>query len=337
MPKVTIIKYEEKYLDIYEEFIENSINGTIFHERKFISYHPEDRFNDNSLLIYYSEKLVAVFPAALIKKEDNLILKSHPGTSYGGLVISNNLSYNDINLIFESIELYCQKNLIKFIEFRHSPRFFLKNPIDQLEYVLIHRNYFRDAEELATFYSLDKIKYLTETEYINYYNNKTKSKVKQNIKKAISYNLNFRFLDVDNEINIFYNILENNLKKYNTKPVHSLEEILKLKKLYPHRVKIPIVEIDNKIIGGFVIFNINKKGWHIFYSALDYDNLKYKPIHYCLFKLKKYLSELSYEYLNYGISTEDSGRFINQSLLEFKESFNGMGAIRTYWKKEIKI
>ena len=44
---------------------------------------------------------------------------------------------------------------------------------------------------------------------------------------------------------------------------------------------------------------------------------------------------MSYKYLNYGISTENSGKYINESLLSFKESFNGIGVIRTYWQKEI--
>lgn len=335
MSKINLVKYDDKYFDEYEKFIENSINGTIFHERKFISYHPSDRFNDCSLMIYKGEKLIGIFPAAILEKNNIKILKSHPGTSYGGLVLKDNLPYSHIDEIFDSIELFCRENNIKFIEFRHSPRIFLNNPLDQVEFVLLHRNYIREAEELSTCYNLENIKYLNEKEYLDYYNNNSKTKVKQNIKKAISYNLTFKFISDENEINEFYFILENNLKKYSTKPVHSLDEIKKLFELYPNRIKIPVVEYENKIIGGFLIFNINKNGWHIFYSALDYENLKYKPIHYCLFKLKKHLSELSFKYLNYGISTENSGKYINHSLLSFKESFNGLGVIRTYWQKEL--
>lgn len=335
MQNIKIVKYENKHFDLYESFVENSINGTIFHERKFISYHPEERFDDCSLLFFRGEKLVAVFPAAIIQKENIKILKSHPGTSYGGLIIKENLSYSFTNSLFEKLEEYCIKNNINFIEFRHSPRIFLKNPLDQIEFVLINRGYIREAEELATCYDLSQIKYLTQSQYINYYNNNTNTKARQNIKKAISHKLNFKIINNKNEISTYYNILENNLKKYNTKPVHSLEEIIKLFSLYPERVKIVVAELNGKILGGFLIFNINSIGWHIFYSALDYNYIEYKPIHFCLFMLKKYLSEMSYKYLNYGISTENSGKYINESLLSFKESFNGIGVIRTYWQKEI--
>ena len=70
-------------------------------------------------------------------------------------------------------------------------------------------------------------------------------------------------------------------------------------------------------------------------TALDYNFSKLKPIHFGIYKLKRYLADMSYSYLNYGISTEDSGRYVNESLLSFKESFNGQGIIRTYWKKEL--
>lgn len=327
--------FQKDYNDEYEEFVKTSINGTIFHERRFLSYHPSDRFQDNSLLIYNKNKLIAVFPAALINKNNIRILKSHPGTSYGGLVIKENLSYETINSILDIIENYCFENNINFIEFRHSPKIFLNNPIDQLEFALVRRNYIREAEELSTFYNLQLIKYLKEEDYINYYYNHTNTKARQNIKKAISLGVEFSFIENNNEVDDYYRILENNLKKYNTKPVHSKDEIIKLLELYPDRVKIAVSKVNNTILGGFLIFNINKNGWHIFYSCLDYDKAEFKGIHFCLFSLKKYLADLSYKYLNYGISTEDSGKYVNKSLLSFKESFNGMGIIRTYWQKEI--
>ena len=32
-------------------FVTHSNNGTIFHLRSFLKYHPQDRFNDHSLII----------------------------------------------------------------------------------------------------------------------------------------------------------------------------------------------------------------------------------------------------------------------------------------------
>lgn len=332
---ISIKIYDDSDFNIYENFVNSSINGTIFHLRNFLDYHPKDRFKDNSLLIYQFEKLIAVFPAALLKKNENNILKSHPGSSYGGLVVKENISYDLTNKIFSKIEEYCTNKNINFIEFRHSPKIFLKEKLDQIEFCLVRRNYQREAEELSTFYDLDKIRYMNEEEYYNSYSNSTFSKVKQCIKTANKNNLILDFAKNEIEVKKYYEILENNLKKYDVKPVHNLEEIKKLLLLFPERVKIPIVKYKNEIIAGFLIFNVNSTGWHIFYSSLDYNFSKLKPIHFGIYKLKRYLADMSYSYLNYGISTEDSGRYVNESLLSFKESFNGQGIVRTYWKKEL--
>ena len=104
--------YSEKDFHLFDNFVNNSINGTIFHEQRFISYHGKNKFQDSSLLIYENEKLIAVFPAALIIKNNTTILKSHPGTSYGGLVINENLPFEKISNIYNSIESFCLKNNI---------------------------------------------------------------------------------------------------------------------------------------------------------------------------------------------------------------------------------
>lgn len=62
-----VVQYEKKYQDKWEEFVNDSSNGTIFHTRRFLSYHAADKFRDNSLLFFDEKKLIAVFPAIDIK------------------------------------------------------------------------------------------------------------------------------------------------------------------------------------------------------------------------------------------------------------------------------
>ena len=46
-----IEKYNDNYENIWDNFVDNeSINGTIYHTRKFLNYHQKDRFED---VIYY--------------------------------------------------------------------------------------------------------------------------------------------------------------------------------------------------------------------------------------------------------------------------------------------
>lgn len=334
MSRFQIKKYSNEDHQPWDDFVKNSLNGTIFHERDFINYHPKDRFNDHSLLFFEKEKLIAVFPAAIIKKENSLILKSHPGTSYGGLVFNRNLSLNYFFDLLKELEEYSLRHGFNLIEFREAPKIFNKYPIDQYDFALLKNQWIRESEELSTCYYLPDFKGVDKQELIQSFDNSTLTKARQGIKKSIKNNCEFIELDKSN-IEDFHRLLTENLKKHKTKPVHSVDELIVLFNSYPHRVKLFGIKHQDKIIAAMLLFNINNNGWHIFYSALDYSHKQLRPVHLLIFNLIDLFSNQGYNYLNYGISTEDGGNIINWDLFRFKESFNGHGIIRTYWQKRL--
>jgi len=117
---IKLIKYSKEYEKIWDDFVKSSKNGTIFHTRRFLSYHPEDRFEDNSILIYKKNKLIGVFPA--VEWENKII--SHRGSTYGGLVVGVKNNLKDSLTMWEEIVNYYQKT----IEFRKSEYIFEKYP-----------------------------------------------------------------------------------------------------------------------------------------------------------------------------------------------------------------
>ena len=62
-----IVKYKNnEHQELWEQYIQKSNNGTIFHLRKFLSYHQDRNFNDCSLLFYDKENIKALFSGAII-------------------------------------------------------------------------------------------------------------------------------------------------------------------------------------------------------------------------------------------------------------------------------
>ena len=47
---ISIQKYNNKILHLWDDFISNSNNGTIFNSQKFLSYHISRTFDDNSFI-----------------------------------------------------------------------------------------------------------------------------------------------------------------------------------------------------------------------------------------------------------------------------------------------
>ena len=86
---VTCAPYTQDCESRWDAFIEQADNGTIFHLRKFLGYHPPDRFGDASVQFLRDKKLCAVMPAAVREIRGERVLFSHPGASYGGFVLSD--------------------------------------------------------------------------------------------------------------------------------------------------------------------------------------------------------------------------------------------------------
>jgi len=87
----------------WDEFVEQSDNGTMFSKRRFLSYHDKNKFNDKSIYITKDGKLHSVFTAALIERDGKKILSSHPGASYGGFVYNSELNFKEAHDLVDKI------------------------------------------------------------------------------------------------------------------------------------------------------------------------------------------------------------------------------------------
>jgi len=82
-----VVRFEKKYNDEWEDFVASSCNGTIFHTRKFLSYHSPNKFKDSSLLFIEDKKIISVLTAAEVKRDGLVTLNSHQGASYGRICL----------------------------------------------------------------------------------------------------------------------------------------------------------------------------------------------------------------------------------------------------------
>ena len=94
----------------WDQYVQTSDNGTIFHERKFIGYHPPDLFIDHSLIFRAKNKIIALLPAVEKQRNKKKYLISHEGASYGGFV------YQDMTIgnAFFLVEDFPSFSLISF-------------------------------------------------------------------------------------------------------------------------------------------------------------------------------------------------------------------------------
>ena len=131
---IKVRKYKESDLTPWDEFVENSNNGTIFHLRKFLGYHPNDKFIDHSLIFYKKEKIISIFPAVYQQKNSIIELISHPGASMGSCVVPENLAFVDALELTEKLVSYALEDEIDRIQITLPPIIYNKRISQYLDF-----------------------------------------------------------------------------------------------------------------------------------------------------------------------------------------------------------
>jgi hypothetical protein len=107
--------------------------------------------------------------------------------------------------------------------------------------------------------------------------------------------------------------------KYNTSPVHTHQEIAYLHQLFPENIKLHSIFYENKMIGGVILFLM---GPVLKCQYICSDNIC-KEIHGLDFLfdtvIKKYSTQ--FRYFDFGHSTQDGGRYLEDNLIQNKESY----------------
>lgn len=84
--KYMIRSYREADEAAWDDFIEHqAVNGTFLQTRRFLNYHPKDRFQDCSLIIEDKKgHIAAVCPACCVEENGEKQFISHMGSTFGG-------------------------------------------------------------------------------------------------------------------------------------------------------------------------------------------------------------------------------------------------------------
>ena len=328
---ITYKVYDNGLIKMWDEFISQSINGTIFQLQKFLSYHIERNFKDHSLMFYKNNKLIGLFAASEVSfKKNEKILFSHPGASFGGIV-QHNYSLADTLEMVDLIESYARENQFNQISIIPMPSIYSENHDDSLIYALKLKQYDESERYYSSIIPLQK-NLDVQLKLIN--NNKGRG---SNYYNTIIKDNNLR-IEWSNNFDEFYPILLKNKKKYNCKPTHSLEEIVHLHNIMPEKIKLLIIKKNNETIGGNLIFIANSRVAIIFYNMINYKYAKLQIAVIQIIETIKWAYENNLTYLDFGVSHEAGlNNFLipKMSLIKFKEEFGAFGSVRTLLNKKI--
>ena len=303
-----MFEIKEYTLDLandWNSFVEKSKNGTFLFNRNYMDYHS-DRFKENSLLVYRKGKLYTVLPANRVDD----VLYSHQGLTYGGFIMSSKVTALEMTEVFNYVNKYLSQDGIKKVVYKPIPFIYHQMPAQEDLYALFKSNARIIGRNISsTIYQNNKIRFIESR--------------KSGIRKSLKNNIVVKESD---DYASFWKILNDNLlNKYETAPVHSLEEIKLLNSRFPQNIRLYLAYNNNVPIGGTIIY-ITAQVLHTQYISANNEGKELGALDLIFDQL------INKEYKNipifdFGQSTEQMGKVLNESLIFQKEGFGGRGVV----------
>ena len=321
---LSIVPFTVEHEQAFDAFVAKSRNGTIFHTRRFLAYHSTGKFQDASLMFFDGEKLVAVLPAALKEENGRNMLVSHPGASYGGLVLGEEISVTETGELMNNLLAYAKAQNDAGVSFlRLSPASLQKSYSEDQLYWAFQKGFQMTRCEMDGAIDLTGMK---EDQVLARLPGKCRNMIRQAERAKIEVKLSNDFVS-------FWPILESVLaQRHGAKPTHTLEEIEKLHELLPDDFRCLCAYREGAMVGGIVLVTIHEQALYTLYMGQKYSEQEHHPMHALLAEAMKLAIREKRRVLHLGVSTEDGGTKVNEGLFFFKESFGCKPVRRESWE-----
>ena len=311
--EIDCVAFDQASSTRWDEFVAKALGGTTLHSRRFLSYHG-DRFVDQSVMLINraSKQIVAVMPAAVSLKDRSMIV-SHPGATFGGLLLTK-IDVAQYANWFDLVRRYYRSLGFATLRSKTTPSF-----VGAL------------WNEVPTHYGLQFGK-LVRADLWNVIRLDTEFKFastrRSDIKTAVRKGVNTRLAVTQRDWEDFYELLAANLKdRHGAVPVHSVAELMDLHGRLENRSRLLLCfDTDQKLLAGTWLLDY---GHHVLHTQYICSNETGRALHAVDVLLRDAIElakSEAYRVFSFGINTQDDGWSINHDLMKYKLRF-GSGVI----------
>ena len=312
----TLHQYINQNESRWDKFILSSNNGTLFHLRKFLNYHPKDRFQDHSILIEKKQNLFSVLPAAELIVDGKRILVSHPGSTVGSFVVPENLSIADAMSMSEALVTYVKENNFSGIRITLPPTLYQRRLSNYMDFSFFKQGFTYSKRDVTSILFLE--------DSLDKNLAKFKSSHLRAVRNAQEKGVNVR---QSNDFDSFYHILEQNLKiRHGVSPTHTLAELKNIHALFPDRVNLFAAFVKDVMVAGVVNFVVNDHVVLAFYISHDEAYQEFRAVNLLFYSIFDWAIQQGFRIYDFGTFTVNEEP--NMGLGRFKENFGASGIFR---------
>ncbi len=312
-------RYEPAEAAAWDDFVGRSVNGTILHTRRFLSYHG-DRFSDRSLLVTNAQgRIVGVLPAAE-DPADPSVVTSHPGLTYGGLVHDGRL--HGESMVSALREIAAEYRSLGFTRLRYKtvPPIYHTAPGADDMWALFRLGASRSRCDLAAVINLAH-----------------RGRVWSGRRGWRKRALNSGVVTEEgwDDIAAYWGILEANLaRRHDATPTHSLAEIEYLHERFPTQFILVTAKAGDELAAG-CLYSIEGPVLQARYTATTEEGRAVSATDLVIERGIALARGRGCHFYSMGTSTVDDGRELNEPQYDFKVSFGAGGVIHETYELDL--
>jgi hypothetical protein len=309
----TVRRYQCEDAAQWNAFVGAAKNATFLFHREFMDYHS-DRFEDHSLVVSHGAKWIAVLPASI----ESGALYSHPGLTYGGLVLGTDMKLPIAIGIARSVLRFLDESGIAKLHVRMMPPFYFLKPSDEFLYAL----FLADAKLVRR----DALSVLDLRKPYKFSKDRRKC-ADRGVKNGLEIREEPEFEKFWDEI-----LVPNLGGKHGVKPVHTAAEMTRLHAAFPRNIRQFNVYDNGDIVAGTTVFVTATVAHPQYISGNERKNelgaldFLYRHLIADVFRDK--------HFFDLGISNEAQGRKLNEGLVFWKETFGASTVTQDFYDVE---
>jgi hypothetical protein len=310
---LTITRYSAEHKAQWDAFAAAAKNAHFFFQRDYLEYHA-DRFTDHSLLFFQDRKLVGLLPASVHGER----VVSHGGLTFGGFLVDAGMTMRGMLDLFGGLVGYLRDNGVRELVYKCIPHIYHTLPAEEDRYALfLHGAHLTRRDITTTVESQANLPF--------------QERRRRGARKAQAAGVICR-ASVD--FRAYWPLLEENLRRrHDTRPAHTVDEIELLHGRFPEHIKLFGAYQGECLLAGVVVYETAAVA-HAQYISASEEGKRQGALD-ALFTWLITEVYRSKPYFDFGISTEDNGRYLNEGLIDQKEGFGGRGVVHDHYHLDI--
>ncbi|MGA2587200.1 MAG: GNAT family N-acetyltransferase [Candidatus Aminicenantales bacterium] len=309
-----IQRYDESYKTLWDDFVRTSKNGVFLFYRDYMEYHA-DRYKDFSLLFFDGRnKLKAVLPASVAGET----VISHGGLTFGGVVSGVKMKMSAMLEIFDSLSRFLRENGVRRLIYKAVPHIYHMMPAEEDLYALFLLGARLVRRDVSSAIARDpRIAF----------NRDRQRGIRQGKEAGLEIG---RDLDFAGFMTLAQEALT---EKYRLRPAHTPEEMAMLAGRFPDHIKLFTARKERVLTGGVIVYESSQVA-HAQYKFANSEGRECGAADLVLdYLIHDYYREKPY--FDFGISTEQDGRYLNAGLIENKERYGARSIVYDFYEWNI--